>query len=615
MKTVDIKRVIPSWAEIVRTVNDTPIYNMSLFENILSWNTYHADVPAFDYYGTTITYRELPECVNQYACGLTALGLTDKDIITMCLPVSIENMMFLLATDYLGIISNNVNYLFLKNDFDLYTRQKGSKVLITLDAYLPFFIDHLEESHIECVILTSLQYYLPASQKHRFDDCSSLPKKLKEIFDNPDKQRKCVEIAKTLKTVRFIPFETLMELGKSHYMPLRHEPVDVDRDISYSYTSGTTGVPKCIVYKELSANAFIEMHNGVDTKDLVGERVFQVIPLTHATGERFGGYLQMARGKTLVPQPIYNKETFGYDLMNSRCNWIMASASFYLAGVAHGYIANDAFSCITRPCSGGEPITKSNSILINEWLKMNGCQSSFALGGGTAEDGSACFFSYFIDEKDRLNHTGKPLSPFIKAKVVDNCGNTVRPGCRGFLHISSPAAADRYLDNTRATNERWYYDEDGIRWGITGDIAIENPDGSYNILGRADDSYIDEKGNTVYLFDIEYSLDESDPVIEWEITAHRTDTGHEVVGQVILKGNIPDSKATIVEYLCTKYHLDGIKIYDSFENSDVTGKRDFKKLKEDCEGFYAPCDNVYLYKISYTDGKKSTKQKVLKTDI
>ena len=30
----------------------------------------------------------------------------------------------------------------------------------------------------------------------------------------------------------------------------------------------------------------------------VGERVFQVIPLTHSTGERFCGYLQMARGKT-----------------------------------------------------------------------------------------------------------------------------------------------------------------------------------------------------------------------------------------------------------------------------------------------------------------------------
>ena len=34
-KTCNIKRVLPEWAKIVRTVNQTPIYNMNIFENIM----------------------------------------------------------------------------------------------------------------------------------------------------------------------------------------------------------------------------------------------------------------------------------------------------------------------------------------------------------------------------------------------------------------------------------------------------------------------------------------------------------------------------------------------------------------------------------------------------
>lgn len=604
LKTVDIQRELPKWAKVVKTVNDTQIYDMNIFENIMSWNQHNLDTAAFDYFGNIITYRQLPDMVNEYVCGFKTVGISIKDVVTLCLPVSVENMISLFALNQIGAISNNVNYLFMKNDFDLYTRQKHSNILITLDAYLPSFVDYLEESEIDTVILTSLTDYLLDNNKHVFDDKSKLTQKLKEIFDDPKRIEICKEKVSQIKKVRFISMSDVISLGKENLNPLEHLPVDVERDISYSYTSGTTGAPKCIVYKEYSANAFIEMHNGFDTKDYVGERVFQVIPLTHATGERFGGYLQMARGKTLVPQPIYNKETFGEDVMRSKCNWIVAAASFYLAGVAKGLVAPNAFENITRPSSGGEPVTKSNVKLINDWLSMNGCKTRFSIGGGAAEDGSGSIFSYFMDEETRTNETGHPLEPHIKIKLLDEQGNIVRNGERGFLHVSSPAVADRYLNDEIATAKRWYTDESGIRWGITGDIAEQNPDGSYNILGRADDSYIDENGKRIYLFDIEYSLESDDPVIEWEITAFKTDKKYAVVGQVVLKNEYKNKVPYVVRHLCSKYHLYAIKIYDSFENSDVTGKRDFKLLKNDFNGYIAPKNDTEFCTVNFVPGKK-----------
>lgn len=216
IKACDIKRHLPEWATVVKTVNQTPIYNMNIFENIMSWNQENLDAPAFHYYGTTITYRELPDRVNEYVCGFRSLGITEKDIVTLCLPVSIENMLTLFALNCMGTISNGVNYLFLKSDVSLYTKDKGSKTLMILDAYLPFIVDSLEDSGIKNVIITSLSDYLPENNKHIFDDPSTLPKRLREVFDNPEKQAACLQKIPTLTHIRFVRLADVIRLGKEN---------------------------------------------------------------------------------------------------------------------------------------------------------------------------------------------------------------------------------------------------------------------------------------------------------------------------------------------------------------------------------------------------------------
>lgn len=596
--THELPRKLPEWAKVVRTVNETDIYNISILDNILSWTYSIPDVAAIDYYGTVITFGELPEVVRWYANGLKSIGVKEGDVVTVCMPVSVENNILLFALNNLGAIQNSPNFLFLRSDCETYTKEKGSDTLILLDAYLPFVIDYLEECQIKKVILTNLSYYLPDNKKGKFDDLSSLPEKLREVFDNQEMFHQCLAKIPSIRGVNFFKMEDVIAAGKNSKEPLHSGPVDIDRDVSYSYTSGTTGKPKCIVYKEASANALIELHIGINTKDYVGDRCFQSIPLTHATGERFCGYLQMARGKTMVPQPIYNKDSFGRDLMESKCNWVTVAPSFYLAGVAQGLIAPDAFKYVTRPCSGGEPVTKSNVVLIDQWLKMNGCKIRLSIGGGAAEDGSSTITSYFMDEKTKTNETGFPVEPGIRAKVVDEQGNVLPKGRRGFFHVTSPAAADRYLNDPEATSHRWYVDANGVRWGNTDDIAVQNDDGSFSILGRASDSCIGKDGQRVYLFDIEYSLEATDPVIEWEISAHETNTGDYIVGQVVLKEGYENSKASVIQNLCEKYGLDSVKIYEKFESSEVTGKRDYQLLKEDKDGYLCAC-NGELHEISY----------------
>ncbi len=204
LRTCDIKRVLPHYAKVAKTINGLQIYNINILDNIMSWNQHNLNNPAFDYYGHMITYAELPTKVNEYVCAFRAMGVSEGTVVTLCMPVSIENMLALMALNCLGAISNNVNFLFLKSDFHAYTDAKNSTTLMILDAFLPFVIDSLAKSKIRNVVVTNLSDYLPDNNQDVFSDFSALPKSLKEIYGNKEKQEYCRKKVSLLKTISFI---------------------------------------------------------------------------------------------------------------------------------------------------------------------------------------------------------------------------------------------------------------------------------------------------------------------------------------------------------------------------------------------------------------------------
>jgi len=602
INTCTIERKFPEWVKVERIINGVKIYNMNIFDNIMSFNQDNLEGEAIDYFGTKITYGELPALREAYARGLKLAGVKEGDVVTLCMPVSVENLMLLFACNLIKAVSNNVNFLFLKEDFSLYTQDKGSEIIVTLDAFLPYFTKHLENSSIKKVILMSLDDFLPPEKKGMFMDTSEMPEKMQEVF-NVDQIIECLSNLDKIKGVEFIRLEDLRIAGENSDIPLDLGPTDLDRDISYFYTSGTTSKPKCVVYKEYSLNAYVEMHAGLDTQNYVGERNFQCIPLTHMTGERVCAIMPLARGGTLVPRPIYNKYTFARDLSETGCNCVVATASFYLTSVRQGIVSPTALEMLKRPASGGEAVNINSIRKIDKWLRDNGCNVRYSLGGGASEEGGATLVTYFMDEETKANETGKPLEPYVHVKLVDDNGNLVEENeVLANLHATSPAAADRYLNNPEATAERWYYDENGTKWGVTGDIAVRHADGSYTIMGRASDSYVDENGKRVYLFMIESTLDENDPINEWEISAFKNEKGgYDVVGQIILDPDEAEPSAELVKYICDKYHLDAVKFYKEFEIGEITAKRDYILLTHDYKGYLTPGEDGRLMLVDYSE--------------
>lgn len=606
--TYKMIRELPSWARVVKNINGIDVYNMNVFQNIMSWNQHNLDVPAFEYVGgTQITYGQLPEIVKEYAAGFNSFGINKDSIVTMTLPVMNEYYLSLFATAELGSISNNVNFLFLRNNLAKYTLEKKSDTLIILDLYLPLIVDQLQNSGIKKIIVTSLSDYLPEEQKTYFDDLNKFPPKMVELIGDINKQRDCLIKLATMKNIEIVKMPEIIKEGKEKKNNfIGPNGIDIDRDSIYSYTSGTTGEPKCIVFKEQSPNAIIEMHKGLDLREYVGDRDLVVIPPSHATGMFYAAYLKLAKGHTLVLQPIYNKETYARDLYEKNIQQSLAAGSFWIAAANDKSLPEDAFKNLTRPCSGGEAIIPKNLEAINTALIEHGSQEKLSIGGGAGEIGSSALTSYELDPNTKTNETGKPI-PGVFVKIInEKTGLPVKPGERGILHISSAAAADRYLNNEKATNNYFYIDEtDGKRYANLGDVTVQNPDGSYTVLGRSTDSYVDENGNTVYMFDTEYALSIEDPVIEWEISAFCLENGNYAkVAQVVLKDEYIGKEDEAIQTLCEKYNLDGVKIYEKFETSETTGKRDYIALKNDREGYLKPYNDEFFLRTDYlADGK------------
>ena len=257
--TYKMVRELPSDIKVVKEINGIPLYNMNVFQNIMSWNQHNLEVPALEYFGNQITYGQLPTFVDEYAKGFSSLGIKKDSIVTMSLPVSNEYVLSLFATSNLGAISNNVNFLFLRNNLARYTLEKKSDTIIILDMYLPLIANQLKNSGVKNVILTSLNDYLPEEKKAYFSDLSKLPEKIREVIEDKNKMAEFMSDMKELKNVNFINMHEIIEVGKKNKNKIIYPDVDINKDSIYSYTSGTTGEPKCIVFKEQSPNAIIEM--------------------------------------------------------------------------------------------------------------------------------------------------------------------------------------------------------------------------------------------------------------------------------------------------------------------------------------------------------------------
>ena len=431
-----------------------------------SWRKNKVAIYWEDEQGNTksFSYAQLHREVNKFASVLKHAGVKKGGIVVLYLPMIPELVISMLATVRIGAIHTVVFSGFSSQALADRINDTGAEVLITADF---------------------------GTRRGKF-----VP--LKEIVDSALKLtpaiKKVILIKRAEKEVTVEEERDLFyhELVKDAEIYVEPEPVEANQPLYILYTSGTTGKPKGIVH---STGGYL-VHNYATYKwvfDISDESIYWcTADVGWVTGHSAIVYAPLLHGATIL---MYE----GAPDYPSIDKWWEIIERY---GVTILYTSPTAIRMFIRY---GEDWIKKHDLSS---LKIIG-----TVGEAINPDVWEWYYKYVGNEKCPIvdtwwqTETGgimispvpgielvplKPGSatlplPGIDAEVVDDSGNPVSAGTKGYLVIKKPwpgMLMDIYKDPARYADTYWtrfkgmYY---------TADYAMKDQEGYFWLLGRADE--------------------------------------------------------------------------------------------------------------------------------
>jgi malonyl-CoA/methylmalonyl-CoA synthetase len=274
------------------------------------------------------------------------------------------------------------------------------------------------------------------------------------------------------------------------------EPGDAGGDdvVMLAYTSGTTGLPKGV---PLSHANLLSSVRGVmwawrwDASDVL----VHALPFSHQHGLS-AVHISLLCGSRAVVHSEFDPEILCKAIESEKATVLFAVPAIYEKLVTWEGIGKADFSSLRLAVSGSSGLSpalarKVSSILGQDVLERY----------GSTESGLSVSNPY--DGPRKFGTVGFPL-PGTELAIVDEGGDSVRPGEDGEIVLRGPQVFSGYWDLPDATEESFYPGA----WFRTGDVGRVDPeDGCLSITGRLKEMII-TGGLNVYPREVELVLED-----------------------------------------------------------------------------------------------------------
>lgn len=421
------------WHQTVVAWNDTATdypRTSSLPELFEEWADRTPDAPALRHGDVTLSYRELDQRANQLAHHLRRIGIDGEARVGLCFRSSADWVIGALAT-----LKAGGAYVPLDPE---YPRERL--------AYM------CGDARLSAVLLRGeLAASLPA-------DCGR-----KVAID-----------------------ELTDELARESTSRLSQQ-VDADRLAYVMYTSGSTGRPKGVAVSHRNIVRLVRDTNYVDFRPTDTVAQAANISFDAATFEAWGALLN---GATLAG--IELEDVLVPDRLRRRLVELGVDVLFLTTSLAR-QIALDApgtFASVRHLTFGGEQADTQAVLRLRESCRETALVNGYGPTEGTTFTTAHRCDDTGLDDGDGVVPIGRPVSN-TTTYVLDGYLQPVPPGMVGELYAGGDGVALGYLDNPRATADRFVPDpfaaEPGRRLYRTGDLVRQRADGAIEFLGRVDD--------------------------------------------------------------------------------------------------------------------------------
>ncbi|WP_182311922.1 AMP-binding protein [Streptomyces sp. SCUT-3] len=414
------------------------------------------DVPS----GRRWTYAEFGRAVDDVARGLIARGVRRGDRVGIWAVNCAEWVLVQYATARIGAIMVNINPAYRVHELEYVLNQSGISFLV-------------------------------ASTEYRTSDYRAMVEQVRPS---------CPQLRETVY-IGDPTWQALVDDGASvdPGEPAAHQAaLGCDDPINIQYTSGTTGFPKGATLSHRNI-----LNNGYWVGELVAyteqDRVCLPVPFYHCFGMVMGNLAATSHGACIViPAPAFDPAATLRAVAAERCTSLYGVPTMFIAELDLPDFASHDLGSLRTGIMAGSPCPVE--VMKRVVSEMHMVEVSICYG--MTETSPVSTQTRRDDDLEHRTATVGRVLPHLQVQVVDPAtGEVVPRGTTGELCTRGYSVMLGYWEDPERTAEA--VDADG--WMHTGDLAVMNPDGYVNIVGRSKDMII-RGGENVYPREVEEFL-------------------------------------------------------------------------------------------------------------
>jgi long-chain acyl-CoA synthetase len=529
--------------------------HQTLPEALESTTSDHPTHTAMIFKDKVISFQEFNDLVNRFAAALQALGVKKGDRVAIHTPNCPQFPISYYAVLRTGAIVVPCNPIYTAREIKHQLNDSGAKIIITLSSTYPIIQSIRDETELQHVIVARIKSYFPTFLKILFT----------VAMERKTGHR--VDISGDEGTYWFTDL-----IAEAHGKP---EPVDISWDDSavLMYTGGTTGVSKGaqLTHKNIFVNAY--QFNVWAKANETQEITLTTIPLFHSYGMTLCMNSCVLAGGTMILVPDPRDTT---DILKTidrhQPTFYPGVPAMYIAINNHPDVEKYNVKSLKNCSSGAAPLPVE---VHQRFMALTGTQ--LREGYGLSEASPATHSNPAYGE-NRIGTIGIPW-PDTESRIVDvDTGETLLDvGDVGELCIRGPQVMKGYWNlPTETANTLREDPQGGGPWLHTGDIAVMDKDGFFQIVDRKKDMILGAGGYNIYPREIEDVLFEHPKVLEAGVAGVPVPgKGERVKAFIVLKPGETSSEEEIMNFLRERLAPYKVPKYYEFRNElpkTLTGK-------------------------------------------
>ena len=518
-----------------------------------------------DYYGNKIKYSDLLEMIDNCAKGLWCNGVRKGDVVSVCLPNTIEGVVSFFAINKLGATVNFIHPASSENEIRDSLNKMKSKVLIVVDTNFFKTNNIISDTNVRKIILVSVYGYTNFIARLR----------------KPIEEKLKIDLAKDKSIYTW--WNVFMARTKK--MEIEDYSYDGEKDDSaiILHSGGTTGSPKGVVLTNKNLIAFVEsamiFHHYLEK----GDNGFALMPIFHGFGLIHSVLFPLCIGMNVILRPKFDVKEYCKMVIKYRPRLMMGVPTLFESIVNEWKNKKFDLKFLKYALVGGDSLKPALREQINNFFKEHEANIKIAEGYGLTE--AVCGVALGDANIAKKGKIGIPM-PGVYVGIFTPEDEEVPYGQEGEICVSGPTVMQGYYDNEEETNIALHVHKDGNTWLHTGDIGIMDEDGFIEYKSRLKRMIV-SSGYNVYPNQIEKILEKHPAVKVCTVVGvphkYRVEVPKAFI--VLAEGYAKSELVTMELKKICKKNLPKYSWpceYEYLEKLPTTkvGKIDFRKLKE-----------------------------------